>query len=247
MYKLHCSKNSICFFQIVKFFQLHLLGLGYEAVLSELPPTNTVEPGVTWIIWWPNVPYIPANSIVVNMNPLTPKVLSAFEQGITVFEDKSSTKIIEYTSPTSKNSDYWKNVSGMKLMGTLYWGYSHFYDNYVVSDCPTQDIDILYFGGMNTRRTQILEKVQTFCSIFGLNLVIRSDLYNVFEKTDLIKRSKIVLSIASSEAKSMATNDLARLGMVISLGAFVISERVGDEVVENALNIIKSHLFSLED
>lgn len=97
-----------------------------------------------------------------------------------------------------------------------------------------KDIDILFYGSLTERRKNILEVIQKFANKNNINLVIRNNnLYDYNEKSSILSRTKIVITIASREPEILKTNDMFRLSFLLSNKIFFITEKIGDNIVED--------------
>ena len=110
--------------------------------------------------------------------------------------------------------------------------HENIYNNSVLSQC--KDIDILFYGALTERRKNILEVIQKFSDENNINLVVRNNnLYDYNEKSNVLSRTKIVITIASREPEILKTNDMFRLSFLLSNKIFFITERIGDNIIEN--------------
>jgi len=104
-----------------------------------------------------------------------------------------------------------------------------------------QDIDILFYGILNIRRTKILEQLENK----SLNVASFSDVYGT-RRDRLIARAKIVINIHFYESKVM---EIVRLAHLLANKKFVISEKGNDEEMERPFEggIVFSNYDSLVD
>jgi hypothetical protein len=99
-----------------------------------------------------------------------------------------------------------------------------------------KDIDILFYGALTERRKNILEIIQKFTNENNINLVIRNNnLYDYNEKSSILSRTKIVITIASREPEILKTNDMFRLSFLLSNKIFFITEKIGDNIIEDKI------------
>ena len=97
-----------------------------------------------------------------------------------------------------------------------------------------KDIDILFYGAITERRKNILTDITKFSNENNINFVIRNnDLYDYNEKSKILSRSKIVITIASRDPEILKTNDMFRLSFLLSNKIFFIAEKIGDNIIEN--------------
>lgn len=97
-----------------------------------------------------------------------------------------------------------------------------------------KDIDILFYGAITERRKNILTDITKFSNENNINFVLRNnDLYDYNEKSKILSRSKIVITIASRDPEILKTNDMFRLSFLLSNKIFFITEKIGDNIIEN--------------
>lgn len=156
--------------------------------------------------------------------------------------------------------DYWQNILKNAIQNALFiidysYGNENIYksmniNNYFIlpigycdlhefiynnSNLSTyKDIDILFYGALTERRKNILENIQKFSNENNINLVIRNNnLYDYNEKSNMVSRTKIVITIASREPEILKTNDMFRLSFLLSNKIFFITEKIGDNIIED--------------
>lgn len=211
-----------------------------------------------YLIIWNGISIYPKNCIIFNFDPMSaPHVYRQFTSQL---ENSPNTKIkllVDYCS--GLNSNIFNTimlVNPHKFPDTNYklipFGYSRYYEELHTKWVPVnpdkKDIDVLFYGGNNDRRSMVINHVLQLCNAKGKKFVFRNqDLHISSERADLVSRSKIVLSIASQDALNSATNDLARLSYLISNKIFVIAERIGDKVVEDVLSEYINYSYNIDE
>lgn len=113
-------------------------------------------------------------------------------------------------------------------LGLCYYGYSSRHDNYKF---VPKEYDLCYFGSGEMRRQQILNVLATkYKCCFGHGFWAE-------QRTDIFNKSKIVLSIYSSDYITKFTYG-SRIFPAVSNGSLVIAERCKDEKVAVELDKI---------
>jgi hypothetical protein len=110
--------------------------------------------------------------------------------------------------------------------------HENIYNNSILSS--NKDIDILFYGSLTERRKDILQEIQKFSLENKFNLLVRNnDMYDYSDKSNILSRTKIVITIASREPEILKTNDMFRLSFLLSNKIFFITEKIGDNIIEN--------------
>src|SRR5690606_24159943 len=116
------------------------------------------------------------------------------------------------------------------------------------NDKIEENIDIAFYGNIAGRRIKYIEELKNFSeennykfSVFNYNL------FDENEKIKIILSSKIIISIASADTLKMNCNDLARSSQVLSLGKFIITEKMGDVDVENKMSEYTPHFSTIDE
>lgn len=239
MIHLLCSSKCRCFPPFLENFSYIL---NKHGILSDINFSydRKNDDGDLWLVIWNGISTLPKRCIVFNYDPMVPHVENLFRSLLSRSPNTKIEQFIDYC--------YGFNREKLKNLELPYWvlpyGYSPYYQHlktsYVSSDTK-KDIDVLFFGTISPRRSKILDELSSMCSQKGYTLAIKNDLYDDSEKTNLFARSKIVVSIASLDAKAINTNDLARLSQILSTGGFAISEYIGDTLVENKISEYAPH------
>jgi len=123
------------------------------------------------------------------------------------------------------------NISNYFILPIAYCEYhEHIYRNL----SNYQDIDILFYGSITNRRKFILNELKTFLNKNNINILVRhNDLYDYKEKSYILSRTKIVITITSRDPKILKTNDMFRLSFLLSNKIFFIAEKIGDTIIED--------------
>lgn len=141
---------------------------------------------------------------------------------------KCSKLIIDYSY---ENINYYVN-NNIKNYVILPFAYSKYYEiiyqshqsnqlNENISD-SIDGVDILFYGSLSERRKKILLTVQKFALKNKYTFLFTNNIFEYKKKIQIISKSKIILSI--KKVDSIITNDLFRLGLLISNKKFFIAE-----------------------
>ena len=234
MIYLYCGVDR-CFDPIIDTFKYILDQNNIDSVISPVIEQNDD----LWFVIWNKAHVLPKRCIIYNLDP-TVEVVSKQMQGLIARSpDSEIVEIVNYC--------YGKTVEYLNKLpypcSVMPYGYSKYHQTPDLD----KDIDVLFYGNVSPRRRIILHAVNELCSRNGYKFVCRyNNLYNQNEKLQLIARSRIVVSFASEDAKQCETNDLARSSQVISSGNFIITEFIGDKVVEGKMKEYVPH-FSTTD
>lgn len=177
-----------------------------------------------------------------------------------IFNDGKTPKKYIMLNTEPLNLEHWNNILKKVIKNAIFiidysYGNENIYksmniDNYIIlpigycelhenihNSCEKskeQDIDIMFYGSLTDRRKDILSNLTQFSKENNINLVIRNNnLYDYNEKSQLLSRTKIVITIASREPELLKTNDMFRLSFLLSNKIFFITEKIGDTVVED--------------
>jgi hypothetical protein len=88
----------------------------------------------------------------------------------------------------------------------------------------TEDIDVLFYGGLNSRRSTVLQALRDR----GLNVVVAANCFGE-ARDQLVARAKIVLNIHFYQAKVL---EIVRISYLLSNGQCVVSETGADAAEE---------------
>lgn len=170
------------------------------------------------------------NYIIYNLDPMNvEEIRLQFTQVLAVIKP---ILYIDYSN--GDNLEKVKKIDKMTDVKTMYmpYGYSSYHEHLYTKN-NEKDIDILFYGSGSDRRKLIYQNIRN--TFPDKNFVVKDNLYDENQKSNLVSRSKIVLSISSSNL-NYTTNDLVRLSYLISNKIFVIAERVGDSFTEDKLS-----------
>lgn len=101
---------------------------------------------------------------------------------------------------------------------------------HIAEHAAQQDIDVLFYGSMNSRRQDIMEALQAV----GCNAVTVSDVYG-HERDALISRARIVLNVHYYETKIF---EIARVSYLLTNGKCVVSENGVDETEQEYADVL---------
>ena len=203
-----------CFGEICTAVKGAIEQAGYKCKISDRidPICRNILFGVNACIRASITDPIPSDSIIVNMEQLydgSPWVNETYLQYLRMYT------LWDY----NMSNIHWlsQRINNIPKKFTL--GYTDLLDK-----CrgKNQDIDVLFYGGLNGRRLDIMNKLKER----GINnIVFRSnDLWGK-EKNDLISRAKIVLNLHYYES---ALLEYPRIVHLLNNGKFVISETSKD-------------------
>ncbi len=202
-----------------------------------------------WIVIWNSLEKLPKKCIIYNLDPLIPKIKDMLNKLIAKSPDSTILQFIDYCY----GSNY-KAISSLCIPYVIIpYGYSSYYEhlkNKYISktSIPTKEIDVLFYGNVTGRRSDLLKEIVKFCKENSFKIMIcNNNLYDDGKKLLMITKSRIVISLASSDAKNIGTNDLARLSLVLSIGEFVITEYIGDHIVEDTMSKYVPHCKTKEE
>jgi len=236
MFYLLANSECKCFTFILEHIRYILLKNNISVTIMQNYNPNDDHGEDIWIVIWNALLILPKKCIIYNFDPFIPKVQDMFIQLLVKSPDTKIIKFIDYC--------YGNNYRFLKTLMLPYevipYGYSSYYEhlkNIHLPEYPPKKIDVLFYGNVNGRRKDVLNTVKNFCNNNSYKLVIRNNnLFDIAERISLISQSKIVISISSADAKTMQTNDLARIAQIISMKEFVITEYIGDTKVENTMS-----------
>jgi len=173
---------------------------------------------------------VPNKYIMINTEPLN----LDYWNNILKNAIKNALFIIDYSYG---NENIYKNMD-INNYFILPIGYcelhENIYNNSVLS--KYKDIDILFYGSLTDRRKTILTDIIKFSNENNINCVIRNNnLYDYNEKSNVLSRTKIVITIASRDPEILKTNDMFRLSFLLSNKIFFITEKIGDKIIEDEI------------
>lgn len=237
---LYYSQYSPCFKSIVEVFERILTDSGIQCKITH----ELYDNDDTWIVWYPNLNKMPKNCVLYNMDPMTDTITSQMDK---IIRDNPDTKFTFWDFCYSELTHQYYTSRKYKYKILLY-GISRFQIYYPDINKGKQDIDILFYGGLNEKRIHILKDLENHCKEKNYKMVLRiNDLYDEKEKAELIRRSKVVLSIPSEPAQYGKINDLARLSFIVANKGFIIGEKGGDYLLQSTSGIKYIELDKLKD
>jgi hypothetical protein len=166
------------------------------------------------------------------MDPMVPHIEASLRGLITRSPHAKILKLVDYSY--GLNPTRWHDLPFAR--GILVYGFSPYHAALraeVISEEPIKDIDILFYGNVTGRRVPILLQLSKLAQMRNYILMVRNyDLFDDAQKIKTIARAKIVISIGSADTLAFHGNDLARSAQVIASGGFMITEYLGDPIVE---------------
>ena len=215
--------HSFALLEIAETINFALLNLGHDCILS----TNLSVPDRRQIVLGGHL--LDENTVeIINSNA----IIYNFEQ-------------IDPASP-------WLNITYLKLLrNNLVWDYSvnnikilkalgvknikHLELGYVnqisrIKKTTPQEIDVLFYGSINTRREFILNELKEA----GLNVVCLFGVYGS-ERDTFISRSKLIINIHFYDSKIF---EIARISYLLANGICVLSESGHDPLEEYYTNAL---------
>ena len=203
-----------CFGEICMTVKSAIEQLGYKCKISDKidPTCRNILFGVNACVRASIQDPIPSDSIIVNMEQLyngSPWVNETYLQYLHMYT------VWDYNMSNIR----WLSQRINKIPEKFTLGYCELLDT---CETKTQDIDVLFYGGLNTRRIYIQNKLKEK----GINNVVfrSNDLWGE-EKKDLISRAKIVLNLHYYES---ALLEYPRIVHLLNNAKFVISETSND-------------------
>lgn len=193
---------------------------GHDVTLSSnfMPSRKNIIFGANDCIHTPHavIEHIPKDSIIVNLEQLS--------GGSSVWSNETYLDVLR----NHEVWDYsWANIEWLKEQNItnvkkISIGYSPSLE-FVLPPPETKDIDVLFFGAVNERRSRIINALNMHPEI---NSVCSTSSSFGEERNKLIARSKIVINIHYYPSKILET---VRLSHLVANKAYVISEGVINE------------------
>ncbi len=206
-------QHSNAFLEVAQTLLQGLRDLGHESAILE----NTVDPQAVNIVLGAHLlndgelEGLPRGTIIYNLEQLGSPFLGAGYMQL-----GSRHQIWEY-SPI--NLAIWQQLPNIFKPALVEIGYSPILKHIPVA--PVQDIDVLFYGSINERRKEVLEKLRRA----GINLNVNFGVYGQ-QRDGLIARSKIVLNIHYYEAKLF---EVVRVSYLLANSKAVVSETSADK------------------
>lgn len=232
MIYLACQLTAKCFIPFLENIQYLLNKNGIETKIT----FEIVENDDLWFIIWNGFTKLPKKSILYNMDPMVDTIFNELQN---LTDNYKPLCILNYC--------YGKTFEKIKTLGlpcdVLPYGYSDYYKNLNLE----KTTDVLFFGNIQHRRYEILKRVDELCQNKNYNFkIFNNNLYGEQKHIEICK-SKIVISIASFDANLFQTNDLARSSQILSSNNFLITEYIGDNVVESKMTKYCPHFKTVDE
>lgn len=155
---------------------------------------------------------IPEDAIIYNLDPL---YHGGALDNIGFFDVLRKHKVVDYQK---------KNIELMRSIGIEAWHLPYGYHEKLerVNQNVEQDIDVLYFGGVNNRRIKILKELEKS----GLNhKIITYGCYGQ-ELDEIVARAKVIVNFHYQDVHPL---EVVRINYLLANKKFVVSERGWDE------------------
>lgn len=211
--------HSAVFREVAESIHYGLLSLGHDCVLTadgNLPGRQHIVLGSNLLPGHP-IPLAP-DAILYNLEQVDPQSSWFRPALIDIFRQYS---LWDYSH---------RNVAELKHLGVhvahvLPIGYVKQLTR--IKPSVHRDIDVLFFGSVNPRRFEIMERLRAA----GLNAVAVFGAYGE-ERDALIARSKLLLNVHFYEAKVL---EMVRISYLLANGCAVLSERSSDRSEDESL------------
>ncbi|MGA8153895.1 MAG: class I SAM-dependent methyltransferase [Terriglobales bacterium] len=208
--------HSEGFREVAETLQFGLRSIGHAAEIGE----NAIDPNATNILLGAHLlpavdaNMVPANSILYNLEQLGGANLSP-----KYYELASRHQVWDYSL---RNIEQWRTMSCLRPPVHVPLGYVPELSR--IQAAPVQDIDVLFYGSLNERRSAILKalrdsgvKVHAVFGVYGK------------ERDELIARSKIVLNVHFYDTKVF---EIVRLSYLLANSKAVVSECSSENEME---------------
>jgi SAM-dependent methyltransferase len=212
--------HSEAFREVAETLQFGLRSLGHTVQVGD----NVVDSAATNILLGAHLlppvdaGIVPPGSILYNLEQLGGANLSP-----AYYELASRHQVWDYSL---RNLEQWRTMKSLRPPIHVPLGYVPELSR--IQAAPVQDIDVLFYGSLNQRRTTILKalkdsgvKVHTVFGVYGK------------ERDELIARSKIVLNIHFYDTKVF---EIVRLSYLLANSKAVVSECSAENELEQNAN-----------
>jgi SAM-dependent methyltransferase len=212
------SIHSEAFREVAETLQFGLRSIGHGAQIGE----NTIDATATNLLLGAHLltpgesPMVPAGSIVYNLEQLGGASLSP-----AYYELASKHQVWDYSL---RNIEKWKAMNCFHAPIHVPLGYVPELSRIKASQA--QDIDVLFYGSLNERRTAILNalknaglKVHTVFGVYGK------------KRDEVIARSKVVLNIHFYDTRVF---EIVRIAYLLANSKAVVSECSSENEMEQA-------------
>lgn len=248
MIYLLCHPSCRCFIPFLQNFEFLLKrnGIPAEFRLSYDPAQDNGSD--LWLIIWNGLTILPRRCLIYNMDPMVPHIEAGLRALIQRSPHATILKLVDYCY--GLNSTRWSDLPYPRAV--LIYGFSpyHLEQQTLImpGSPPEQNIDILFYGNVTGRRLPMICQLSKLAQARNYILMVRHyDLFDETEKIKTIARAKIVVSFGSADTLAFKGNDLARSAQVISMGGLVITEYLGDPVVEPVMATYVPHYRTTEE
>lgn len=246
MIYLLCHPGCRCFIPFLYNFEYLLQRNQIDAKFVQKYNPSEDDGKDLWLVIWNGLQILPKRCIIYNMDPMVPHIESEFKNLIKRSTNSSILRIVDYCN--GLNPTKWMDLSYPRSV--LLYGFSPYHSflkSQFVSTDQKQDIDILFYGNVTGRRIPIIIELGKLAKVRNYSVMIRHyDLFDEADKIRTIARAKIVISFGSADTISFHGNDLARSSQVISSGGFMITEYLGDSMVESIMQEYVPHYRTTE-
>lgn len=205
-------------------FILHKNNIDNEVCTEVKPEYDNDE--YLWLCIWTGIAVFPKKYILYNFDPLQHAEIESKVRS--VLEKTTVTRFVNYYS-TQRPA-----IVDPIPFSILPFGYAEYYETIGTVDVDCPDPDVLFIGSVNGRRLIFFNNLVV--TLPGKRIVVAGTVFDQRVKTSLIRKAKIILSVANFEPSTYNSNDLARMSEVISNKGFMICEPVGDIEVESKLS-----------
>jgi hypothetical protein len=174
--------HSMAFWELAELLLYSLKDLNHQAII-QFNKINTDCKNILIGFHLLDIKYvsqIPKDSVLINAE----QFLGGTPWNENILQWIRSFEVWDYST---QNIDYFKEM-GLKNIKYLQLGYQK--ELLRIHKSPNQDIDVLFYGSINDRRSRVLETLKSS----GLNVHTSFGVYGK-DRDDLIARSKLVLNL----------------------------------------------------
>lgn len=164
------------------------------------------------VLWRLGYPSMPAESIILNLEQMTPGSVWVNERYLPVLR---SFPVLDF-SQSNLAALHRLGITHARLLGV---GYSPQLSR--ITPAPEQDIDVFFYGSFNERRMTILQRLAD-C---GLSVIATDKAYGP-ERDEVIARAKIVLNVHYLEGNAF---EIVRVSYLLANRTCVVSEYSGND------------------
>lgn len=217
-------KHSDAFLEVATTLMYGLQSLGYNAIITEnkLSDSNINIILGAHLITEDQIDKIPASSIIYNLEQFDPESML----NSTTFRMFQMFTVWDYSK---------RNLEKLQERGCgdhLYYvpiGYVP--ELTCIEKDPIQDIDVLFYGSMNSRREQIIEELKEN----GLNVVSLFGIYGE-ERDAMISRAKLIINIHFYDSSIL---EIVRIAYLLANHKAVVAEcHEGTEFADDLITAV---------